>query len=54
MRKNSIVRHRTDARSGAAMAQQKDDQIGFVSTFTVPVAAIVNDMRNSFELRSPT
>jgi branched-chain amino acid transport system substrate-binding protein len=33
-----------------AMAQQKTVKIGFVSTFTGPVAAIGNDMRNSFEL----
>jgi branched-chain amino acid transport system substrate-binding protein len=33
-----------------AMAQQKTVKIGFVSTFSGPVAAIGNDMRNSFEL----
>ena len=33
-----------------AMAQQKTIKIGFVSTFSGPVAAIGNDMRNSFEL----
>ena len=32
------------------MAQQKTVKIGFVSTFSGPVAAIGNDMRNSFEL----
>jgi branched-chain amino acid transport system substrate-binding protein len=32
------------------MPQQKTIKIGFVSTFTGPVAAIGNDMRNSFEL----
>jgi branched-chain amino acid transport system substrate-binding protein len=31
-------------------AQQKTIKIGFVSTFSGPVAAIGNDMRNSFEL----
>ena len=36
--------------AGPAMAQQKTIKIGFVSTFTGPVAAIGNDMRNSFEL----
>ena len=33
-----------------ALAQQKTIKIGFVSTFSGPVAAIGNDMRNSFEL----
>jgi branched-chain amino acid transport system substrate-binding protein len=33
-----------------AMPQQKTIKIGFVSTFSGPVAAIGNDMRNSFEL----
>jgi branched-chain amino acid transport system substrate-binding protein len=32
------------------VAQQKTIKIGFVSTFSGPVAAIGNDMRNSFEL----
>src|SRR5471030_3485591 len=36
--------------AGPAMAQQKTIKIGFVSTFSGPVAAIGNDMRNSFEL----
>ncbi len=36
--------------AGPAMAQQKTVKIGFVSTFSGPVAAIGNDMRNSFEL----
>jgi len=36
--------------AGPAMAQQKTIKIGFVSTFTGPVAAIGNDMRNAFEL----
>jgi branched-chain amino acid transport system substrate-binding protein len=35
---------------GPASAQQKTIKIGFVSTFSGPVAAIGNDMRNSFEL----
>ena len=35
---------------GPAWAQQKTIKIGFVSTFSGPVAAIGNDMRNSFEL----
>jgi branched-chain amino acid transport system substrate-binding protein len=35
---------------GPAMAQQKPIKIGFVSTFSGPVAVIGNDMRNSFEL----
>jgi branched-chain amino acid transport system substrate-binding protein len=33
-----------------AMAQKKSIKIGFVSTFSGPVAVIGNDMRNSFEL----
>lgn len=33
-----------------AAAQKKSIKIGFVSTFSGPVAAIGNDMRNSFEL----
>jgi branched-chain amino acid transport system substrate-binding protein len=33
-----------------ALAQQKTIKIGVVSTFSGPVAAIGNDMRNSFEL----
>lgn len=36
--------------AGSASAQQKTIKIGFVSTFSGPVAAIGNDMRNSFEL----
>src|SRR5476649_2403078 len=36
--------------AGPAFAQQKTIKIGFVSTFSGPVAAIGNDMRNSFEL----
>jgi branched-chain amino acid transport system substrate-binding protein len=36
--------------AGPAAAQQKTVKIGFVSTFSGPVAAIGNDMRNSFEL----
>ena len=32
------------------MAQQKTIKIGFISSFSGPVAAIGNDMRNSFEL----
>jgi branched-chain amino acid transport system substrate-binding protein len=36
--------------AGPAPAQQKTVKIGFVSTFSGPVAAIGNDMRNSFEL----
>jgi branched-chain amino acid transport system substrate-binding protein len=36
--------------AGPALAQQKTIKIGFVSTFSGPVAAIGNDMRNSFEL----
>ena len=32
------------------VAQQKTIKIGFISTFGGPVAAIGNDMRNSFEL----
>ena len=34
----------------SAMAQQKTVKIGFISSFSGPVAAIGNDMRNSFEL----
>jgi branched-chain amino acid transport system substrate-binding protein len=33
-----------------AMAQDKTVKIGFISTFSGPVAAIGNDMKNSFEL----
>jgi len=33
-----------------ALAQQKSVKIGFISTFSGPVAVIGNDMRNSFEL----
>jgi branched-chain amino acid transport system substrate-binding protein len=33
-----------------AIAQQKTVKIGFISTFSGPVAAIGNDMKNSFEL----
>ena len=36
--------------AGQAVAQGKTVKIGFVSTFSGPVAAIGNDMRNSFEL----
>jgi branched-chain amino acid transport system substrate-binding protein len=36
--------------AGPVSAQQKTIKIGFVSTFSGPVAAIGNDMRNSFEL----
>ena len=38
------------ALSPQALAQQKSVKIGVVSTFSGPVAAIGNDMRNSFEL----
>src|ERR1700693_5433071 len=33
-----------------AMTQQKTIKIGFVSSFSGPVAVIGNDMRNAFEL----
>jgi len=36
--------------AGPVMAQQKTLKIGFISTFSGPVAAIGNDMKNSFEL----
>jgi len=36
--------------AGPAAAQQKTIKIGFVSTFSGPVAVIGEDMRNSFEL----
>jgi branched-chain amino acid transport system substrate-binding protein len=36
--------------AGPAMAQQKTIKIGFVSTFSGPVAVIGNNMRDSFEL----
>jgi branched-chain amino acid transport system substrate-binding protein len=36
--------------SAPAVAQQKTVKIGFISSFSGPVAAIGNDMRNSFEL----
>src|SRR4249920_3534480 len=36
--------------AGPALAQQKSVKIGFISTFSGPVAVIGNDMRNSFEL----
>ena len=39
-----------DRRGAVALAQQKTVKIGFISTFSGPVAAIGNDMRNSFEL----
>ena len=35
-----------------SVAQQKTIKIGFISSFSGPVAAIGNDMRNSFELGS--
>ena len=33
-----------------ALSQQKTVKIGFISSFSGPVAVIGNDMRNSFEL----
>jgi branched-chain amino acid transport system substrate-binding protein len=36
--------------AGPATAQDKPVKIGFISTFSGPVAVIGNDMRNSFEL----
>ena len=36
--------------AGPAMAQKKSVKIGFVSTFSGPVAVIGNNMRDSFEL----
>src|SRR3954469_5035513 len=36
--------------AGPTAAQQKSVKIGFISTFSGPVAVIGNDMRNSFEL----
>src|SRR5580765_6386793 len=36
--------------AGPAVAQNKSIKIGFVSTFSGPVAVIGEDMRNSFEL----
>ncbi len=36
--------------ASSAAAQQKSVKIGFISTFSGPVAVIGNDMRNSFEL----
>ena len=36
--------------AGPALAQQKTVKIGFISTFSGPVAAIGSDMKNSFEL----
>ncbi|MGI8526579.1 MAG: ABC transporter substrate-binding protein [Pseudolabrys sp.] len=36
--------------TGPSMAQNKTIKIGFISTFSGPVASIGNDMRNSFEL----
>ena len=36
--------------AGPALAQQKTVKIGLISTFSGPVAAIGNDMKNSFEL----
>jgi branched-chain amino acid transport system substrate-binding protein len=36
--------------AGPAMAQQKSVKIGFISTFSGPVAVIGNNMRDSFEL----
>ena len=43
-------RRRTAARAGPALAQQKSVKIGFVWTFSGPIAVIGNNMRNSFEL----
>ena len=40
--------------AGPALAQQKSIKIGFVATFSGPVAAIGNDMRNAFELALDT
>ncbi|HYA07878.1 MAG TPA: ABC transporter substrate-binding protein, partial [Xanthobacteraceae bacterium] len=51
MRKATIVSAAVLALfASPALAQQKTVKIGFVSTFTGPVAAIGNDMKNSFEL----
>jgi branched-chain amino acid transport system substrate-binding protein len=36
--------------AGPAVAQKKSIKIGFVSTFSGPVAVIGNNMRDSFEL----
>ena len=36
--------------AGPVAAQNKSIKIGFISTFSGPVAVIGNDMRNSFEL----
>src|SRR5215475_1824078 len=36
--------------AGPAAAQQKTIKIGFISTFSGPVAVIGNDMRNSLEV----
>jgi len=38
------------AAAAPTLAQQKTIKIGFISSFSGPVAAIGNDMRNSFEL----
>jgi branched-chain amino acid transport system substrate-binding protein len=36
--------------TGAALAQQKNIKIGYVASFTGPLAAVANDMRDAFEL----
>jgi branched-chain amino acid transport system substrate-binding protein len=51
MRRISVIPAATLALfAGPALAQQKTVKIGFISTFSGPVAAIGNDMKNSFEL----
>ena len=52
MRRTFLIASATAAVFAAmpALAQQKTVKIGFISTFSGPVAAMGNDMRNSFEL----
>ena len=52
MRRKFLIASATAAVFAAmpALAQQKTVKIGFISTFSGPVAAMGNDMRNSFEL----
>ncbi len=53
MTKTTVVSAAMLLFAGAALAQQpaqKTIKIGFISTFSGPVAAIGNDMKNSFEL----
>ncbi len=50
MRKALLVAGALMLAAGPALAQQKSVKIGFISTFSGPVAVIGNNMRDSFEL----